>query len=132
MSTQHQSLTSKVFDLFQYEKVLQNSTIGFLLLLQLQKMREEAHLFIQEGRMASSRRAHQVEGCGLPSVRARAPLLHIHQTHVNQKPNEGEGATSLNTKLPPQEGATSPRGAHLSNSRSSNQEGSSINQHPIT
>jgi hypothetical protein len=56
MSTQHQSLTSKVFDLFQYEKVLQNSTIGFLLLLQLANKRKKlfiyrrgAHGLLKEG-----------------------------------------------------------------------------------
>jgi hypothetical protein len=32
---------------------------------------------------------------------------------VSIKPNKGEGATSLHQGLPPQEGATSPRGAHL-------------------
>ena len=56
MSTQHQSLTSKVFDLFQYEKVLQDSTIGFLLLLQLANKRKKlfiyrrgAHGLLKEG-----------------------------------------------------------------------------------
>jgi hypothetical protein len=49
-------LTSKVFDLFQYEKVLQNSTIGFLLLLQLANKRKKlfiyrrgAHGLLKEG-----------------------------------------------------------------------------------
>ena len=60
MSTQHQSLTSKVFDLFQYEKVLQSSTIGFLLLLQLANERKK--LFIYR------RGAHGLLKEGAPSV----------------------------------------------------------------
>ena len=63
MSTQHQSLTSKVFDLFQYEKVLQNSTIGFLLLLQLKNERRGsliytrgAHVLLKEGAPSGDQR----------------------------------------------------------------------------
>ena len=82
--------------------------------------------------MASSRRAHQVEECGLPSVGARAPPLHTLITSVNQHQTQEEGATSLNHGLPPQEGATSQRGAHLSNSICSNQMRSQVNQVPIT
>jgi hypothetical protein len=64
--------------------------------------------------MASSRRAHQVVCNGLPSVGERAATS-PHSTNKCQiKSNKGEGATSLNHGLPPQEGATSPRGAHLS------------------
>ena len=81
--------------------------------------------------MASSRRAHQVEGYGLPSEGARAPLLHTYQTSVNQKSNQEEGTTSISHGLPPQEGATSPRGAHLSMPMCSNLEGYGINQVPI-
>jgi hypothetical protein len=64
MSTQHRSLTSKVFDLFQYEKVLQNSTIGFLLLLQLANKRKKlfiyrrgAHGLLKEGAPSGDQRA---------------------------------------------------------------------------
>ena len=130
MSTQHQALTSKVFDLFQYEKVLQNSTIGFLLLLQL-AIRGRSSLFIGEGRMASSRRAHQVEGCGLPSGESGLPLLSYQPTSVKTLQGKGEGATSLHKGLPPQEGATSPRGAHLLIPTCSNQLRYGINQHSI-
>jgi hypothetical protein len=59
MSTQHRSLTSKVFDLFQYEKVLQNSTIGFLLLLQLNNERR--------GSLIYTRGAHGLLKEGAPS-----------------------------------------------------------------
>jgi hypothetical protein len=52
MSTQHRSLTSKVFVLFQYEKVLQNSTIGFLLLLQLANKRKKLFIYRKEGAWA--------------------------------------------------------------------------------
>jgi hypothetical protein len=76
-------------------------------------MRGEAHLFIQEGRMASSRRAHQVEWKRLPSVGAQAATSPYSNHMSNQLMNKGEGATSRACGLPPQEGATSPRGAHL-------------------
>jgi hypothetical protein len=52
-------LTSKVFDLFQYEKVLQNSTIGFLLLLQLKNERR--------GSLIYTRGAHGLLKEGAPS-----------------------------------------------------------------
>ena len=81
--------------------------------------------------MASSRRAHQVVCNGLPSVGTKAPPLHTLITSVNQHQTQEEGATSLNHGLPPQEGATSPRGAHLSNSRCSYLMRYAINQHPI-
>ena len=53
-------LTSKVFDLFQYEKVLQNSTIGFLLKLQLAN-KEEGALYLYK------RGAHGLLKEGAPS-----------------------------------------------------------------
>jgi hypothetical protein len=95
MSTQHQSLTSKVFDLFQYEKVLQNSTIGFLLLLQLANKRKK--LFIYR------RGAHGLLKEGAPSGgmwaakwgewAATSPYLtNKCQSTLKMK---GEGATSL-------------------------------------
>jgi hypothetical protein len=63
--------------------------------------------------MASSRRAHQVVWNGLPSVGEKGATS-PHSNHMsNQIINKGEGATSINHGLPPQEGATSPRGAHL-------------------
>jgi hypothetical protein len=63
--------------------------------------------------MASSRRAHQVLESGLPSVESGLPLLSHYHHMSNQLLNQGEGATSRACGLPPQEGATSPRGAHL-------------------
>jgi hypothetical protein len=96
------------------------------------KMRGEAHLFIQEGRMASSRRAHQVVDMGCQVWRVRAPLLHTNQACVNQKLKQGMSATSPLHRLPPQEGATSPRGAHLLSHMCSNLMRSPINQVPIT
>jgi hypothetical protein len=61
-------LTSKVFDLFQYEKVLQNSTIGFLLKLQLTNERRElfiytrgAHGLLKEGAPSGDQRAAKCE-----------------------------------------------------------------------
>ena len=78
--------------------------------------------------MASSRRAHQVLWSGLPSGRARAPLLPIHPTSVNLNQSKGEAATSLHQGLPPQEGATSPRGAHLLYSHVLKSKGFAINQ----
>jgi hypothetical protein len=69
---------------------------------------------------------------GLPSGRDRVTLLHPYQQVSINIMNKGEGATSRAYGLPPQEGATSPRGAHLSNSRSSNLVGYAINQIPIS
>jgi hypothetical protein len=106
-------MTSKVFDLFQYEKVLQHSTIGFLLLLPLANKRKKLFIYTQEGRMASSRRAHQVVIKGLPSVREEGATSPHPQQVSNKLKSEGEGATSKACGLPPQKGATSPRGAHL-------------------
>jgi hypothetical protein len=130
MSTQHQALTSKVFDLFQYEKILQNSTIGFLLLLQLANKRKK--LFIYR------RGAHGLLKEGAPSGgmwaakwgewAATSPPS---PTSVNKLNHKGEGATSCNHRLPPQEGATSPRGAHLPRPTSSISKRFPINQHPI-
>jgi len=82
--------------------------------------------------MASSRRAHQVVWNGLPSVGAKGATS-PHSNHMsNQITNKGEGATSINHGLPPQEGATSPRGAHLSSHMCSNQIRYAINHVPIT
>jgi hypothetical protein len=112
MSTQHRSLTSKVFDLFQYEKVLQNSTIGFLLLLQLTNKRKK--LFIYR------RGAHGLLKEGAPSGgmwaakwgewAATSPPS---PTSVNKLNHKGEGATLVTIgchlkRAPPlQEGRTS-------------------------
>ena len=81
--------------------------------------------------MASSRRAHQVEGCGLPSGESGLPLLSYQPTSVKTLQGKGGGATSLHKGLPPQEGATSPRGAHLSRPTSSILKRSPINQPQI-
>jgi hypothetical protein len=56
-----------------------------------------------------------VEGMELPSVGEWAATSPHYLQVSNQKSKQGEGATSLTCGLPPQEGATSPRGAHLSN-----------------
>jgi hypothetical protein len=82
--------------------------------------------------MASSRRAHQVEGCGLPSGESGLPLLSYQPPSVKILQGKGEGATSLHKGLPPQEGATSPRGAHLPRPTSSILKRFAINQIPIT
>ena len=95
--------------------------------------------------MAASRRAHQVEGCGLPSGESGLPLLSYQppSAKILQGKGEGatslhkglppqEGATSLHKGLPPQEGATSPRGAHLPRPTSSILKRFAINQIPIT
>ena len=84
-----------------------------------------------EGRMAWSRRAHQVEGMELPSVGEWAAASPQSLQVLNQKSKQGEGATSLTCGLPPQEGATSPRGAHLSSHMCSYLSRYSINQVPI-
>ena len=83
-----------------------------------------------EGRMASSRKAHQVVWYGLPSVRIEGATSPHLSTSVNQMPNQGEGATSFNHRLPPQEGTTSPRGAHLLSHMCSNQIIYAINHVP--
>jgi hypothetical protein len=82
--------------------------------------------------MASSRRAHQVVIKGLPSGESGLPLLPTLITSVNQHLDEGEGATSLTHGLPPQKGATSPRGAHLPRPTSSILTRFTINKIPIT
>ena len=81
--------------------------------------------------MASSRRAHQVLSNGLPSVESGLPPLHTNQTSVNHHQNKGEGATSIPHGLSPQEGATSPRGAHLPRPTCSYLKRYGINQLPI-
>jgi hypothetical protein len=63
--------------------------------------------------MGSSRRAHHMLGSGLPSVGDKVPLLPSLSPSVNPLQSKGEGATSMDEGLPPQKGATSPRGAHL-------------------
>ena len=122
-------MTSKVLILFQNRKSITIASLYkcFLPKLQLANRGKSSLIYTQEGSMASSRRAHHVLWNGLPSGGARAPLLFIHQTSVRQIISKGEGATSINHGLPPQEGATSPRGAHLSNSRCSNQMRYAIN-----
>jgi hypothetical protein len=69
---------------------------------------------------------------GLPSGGEWAATSPLFKHMSKQLMGKGEGATSINKGLPPQEGATSPRGAHLSNSRCSNQMRSQVNQVPIT
>jgi hypothetical protein len=107
MSTQHQSLTSKVFDLFQYEKVLQNSTIGFLLLLQLANKRKK--LFIYR------KRAHGLLKEGAPHVREWAAKwgrvgCHLSSLQTSVKTAQGQGrGRHLH-----QQGAATSRGRHLS------------------
>jgi hypothetical protein len=81
--------------------------------------------------MASSRRAHQVFVKGLPSVGKRAPSPHI-STSVKSIHDQEGGTTSFNCRLPPQEGATSPRGAHLSMPTCSYLKRYPFNQVPIT
>jgi hypothetical protein len=85
-------------------------------------MKGESSLFIHKRVIIPRRGAHGLlkEGApsgvkGLPSVGERVPPLHTHQTSVNKSQTQGEGTTSFDCVLPPQEGATSPRGAHLSN-----------------
>jgi hypothetical protein len=80
--------------------------------------------------MASSRRVHQVLSNGLPSVESALPPIHINQQVSNKVKHKGEGATSLNHRLPPQKGATSPRGAHLFSHMCSNQIIYAINHVP--
>ena len=113
MSTQHRSLTSKVFDLFQYEKVLQNSTIGFLLLLQLANKRKKLFIYRKEGAWApqGGRNTWREVGCqvgesGLPPlpssnkcqthsrVKERAPLQELVGCHLKRAPPLQEGRTS--------------------------------------
>jgi hypothetical protein len=132
MSTQHQALTSKVFDLFQYEKILQNSTIGFLLLLQLANKRKKLFIYRKEGAWPPQGGRTKCRGKGCQVWRVRAPLLQVQPPSVNQTQTKGEGATSMDEGLPPQEGATSPRGAHLPRPTSSNLIRFTINQIPIT
>jgi hypothetical protein len=94
-------------------KVLQNITIGFLLLLQLANKRKK--LFIYR------RGAHGLLKEGAPSVREWAAKCGGSKGATSPTPinkcqstsSKGEGATSMDEGLPPQEGATSPRGAHL-------------------
>jgi hypothetical protein len=112
MSTQHQSLTSKVFDLFQYEKVLQNSTIGFLLLLQLANKRKKlfiyrrgAHGLLKEGAPSGGKGLPSGES-GLPplpslnkcqstfKMKERAPLPLAMGCHLKRAPPLQEGRTS--------------------------------------
>jgi hypothetical protein len=66
--------------------------------------------------MASSRRAHQVLGIRMPSVGERAATSPHIQTSVKSIKLKRRGRHLLKCGLPPQEGATSPRGAHLLNS----------------
>ena len=73
-----------------------------------------AHIYIQGGRMGSSRRAHHMLSSGLPSGGEWAATSPLFKHMSKQLMGKGEGATSINKGLPPQEGATSPRGAHLS------------------
>jgi hypothetical protein len=68
---------------------------------------------------------------GLPSVGDKVPLLPSLSPSVNPLQSKGEGATSMDEGLPPQEGATSPRGAHLPISTCSSPTRFAINQHPI-
>jgi hypothetical protein len=63
--------------------------------------------------MGSSRRAQHMEGSGLPSGGEWAATSPLFKQMSNPFKSEGEGATSRACGLPPQKGATSPRGAHL-------------------
>jgi hypothetical protein len=100
-----------------------NSTIGFSSQAPTNQQRGESSLFIQEMVKIPRRGAHGLLKEGAPSVSNRAAKCgewaatspHFN-TSVNSNQSQEEGATSLNHGLPPQEGATSPRGAHLSNS----------------
>jgi len=89
-----------------------------------------AHIYIQGGRMGSSRRAHHMLSSGLPSGGEWAATSPLFKHMSKQLMGKGEGATSINKGLPPQEGTTSPRGAHLSNSICSYLCRYSINQVP--
>ena len=69
---------------------------------------------------------------GLPSVREEGATS-PHLKHVSIKLQiKGEGAISLHHGLRPQEGATSPRGAHLPIPTCSNQMRYVSNQLPIS
>jgi hypothetical protein len=121
MSTQHQALTSKVFDLFQYEKILQNSTIGFLLLLQLANKRKKLFIYRKEGAWPPQGGRTKWRGKGCQVWRVRAPLLQVQPPSVNQTQTKGEGATSMDEGLPPQEVRhLSKRGAPFKAHRCSN------------
>jgi hypothetical protein len=88
--------------------------------------------------MGSSRRAHHMLKHGQPSVKQGQPSVREegatspHQPQVsNPFKSEGEGATSRACGLPPQKGATSPRGAHLPRPTCSIFKRSPINHNPI-
>jgi hypothetical protein len=119
MSTQHQALTSKVFDLFQYEKILQNSTIGFLLLLQLANKRKKLFIYRKEGAWPpqGGRTKWRDVGCQVGRVgchfshtnqqvskhskaKGRAPPLCIRGCHLKRAPPLQEGRTSFPTCAP--------------------------------
>jgi hypothetical protein len=77
-----------------------NSTIGFLLKLQLANKEESSLIYTKRVKL-SRRGAHGLlkEGAPsgmkrLPSVGERAPPLHTHQTSVNKVNYRGEDATS--------------------------------------
>jgi hypothetical protein len=90
MSTQHQSLTSKVFDLFQYEKVLQNSTIGFLLLLQLANKRKKLFIYRKEGAWPPQGGRTKWRASGLPSGESGLPLLPLQpQVSIHSRQRGG-------------------------------------------
>jgi hypothetical protein len=130
---QSTNLTSKVLILFQNRKSITIASLYkcFLPKLQLANREKSSLIYTQEGRMASSRRAHQVVSKGLPSVESGLPLLSHYYHMSNQIQTEEEGATSFLHGLPPQEGATSPRGAHLLSHMCSNPKRYGINQLPI-
>ena len=88
--------------------------------------------------MILRRRAHGIFKEGAPSVSngvAKCGRVGCHlstlQTSVKSNHIQGEGATSFICGLPPQEGATSPRGAHLSMPMCSYLLRYGINQVPI-
>jgi hypothetical protein len=115
-----------------------NSTIGFSSQAPTNKSRKRALLFIQQWVEFPRRRAHGFSKEGAPSVEDEAAKcgrvgchLSTLQTSVKSNHIQGEGATSFICGLPPQEGATSPRGAHLSMPMCSYLLRYGINQVPI-
>jgi hypothetical protein len=115
-----------------------NITIGFYSQVPTNKSRKRAFLFIQQWVEFPRRREHGFSKEGAPSVEDEAAKcgrvgchLSTLQTSVKSNHIQGEGTTSFICGLPPQEGATSPRGAHLSMPMCSYLLRYGINQVPI-
>jgi hypothetical protein len=113
-------------------KVLQNITIGFLLLLQLANKRKKLFIYRKEGAWPPQGGRTKWRGVGCQVERVGCHFSHTNHQVSKILQGKGEGATSLHKGLPPQEGATSPRGAHLPRPTSSILKRFAINQIPIT